>query len=367
MNNLESTDLRASSPHRRVIAALWVALAASSGAAWSQEAAPVRVVRPAIGTVADFLTLTGTVTSARSAALSPRVSGLVARVHVDAGSRVKAGDLLVELDDAIARLELERVKAAVDEGRIRLEEAERVRDEARRLVADRNIPKSQADAAEAEVRIVGAALARLQAERRQQEELVARHRLLAPFPGVVAQKRTEAGEWVATGTPVVDLVAVEDTRVDVQVPQERHDDLREGTPVTVQLDAASGEPIEGRIAALVPVKDPASRTFLVRVAVPQDERLTPGMSATVAFRLDRSLGAMTVPRDAVIRQPDGSTLVWVVVEEGGRTVAAPRPVQIGRPVGDMLEVRSGLDPQAQVVVRGNEMLREGRPVRIVER
>jgi membrane fusion protein (multidrug efflux system) len=353
---------------RRLVATACLVLAACPWLAAAQSAAPVRIATPSLGTVADVLTLTGTVTSARAAALSPRVSGLVRAVHVDAGSEVRAGDVLIELDDALARLELERVKAAVDEGRIRLEEAERVRNEARRLVADRNIPKSQADAAEAEVRIAAAAVARLAAERRQQEEVVARHRLLAPFAGVVAQKRTEAGEWVATGTPVLDLVAVDDTRVDVQAPQELYEDLRAGARVSVHLDALPGEPLDGRIAAVVPVKDPASRTFLVRVQVPEGgDRLTPGMSARVAFQLDRSRGALTVPRDAVIRQPDGSALVWVVVDEGGRSVSAPRPVELGRPVGDRIEIRSGLDPDARVVTHGNETLREGRPVSIVER
>jgi len=343
-------------------------LAALSAQVRAQDAAPVRVVPPQVGTVADVLTLTGTVTSARAAELSPRVSGLVARVHVDAGSRVAAGDVLIELDAALARLELERVKAAVHEGRIQREEAERVRDEARRLVADRNIPKSQADAAEAEARLAAAAVARLEAEQRQQEEVVARHRLLAPFDGVVARKRTEAGEWVATGTPVLELVAVEDVRVDVQAPQERYDDLRRGVSVEVRADAMPGHTLEGRVAAVVPVKDPASRTFLVRVEVPEnDAELTPGMSVNVSFRLDRSRGAITVPRDAVIRQPDGSALVWVVIEEGGRRVAAPRRVELGRPMGDTIEVRSGLERDATVVVRGNETLREGEPVRILDR
>lgn len=326
----------------------------------------MRVVRPELGTVSDSLTLTGTVTSARVAALSPRVSGLVAHVYVDAGSRVQAGDLLIELDDALARLELERVKAAQEEGRIRLEEAQRLRDESQRLVADRNISRSQADTAEAEVRIAEATLVRLEAESRQQDELVARHRLVAPFAGVVGRKLTEAGEWVATGTSVLELVALGQIRVDVQVPQEHYDELKQGARVEVRPDALPQQVFAGKLATVVPVKDPASRTFLARVAVTDaGEQLTPGMSASVVFELDRSRGALTIPRDALIRQPDGSALLWVVVEEEGRNVAAPRPVVLGRSIGNAIEVRSGLEADARVIVRGNEALREGRSVRIV--
>jgi RND family efflux transporter MFP subunit len=331
----------------------------------AQEPSPVVVAQPGIGTVPETLELTGTVTSARVAELSPRVSGLVARVLVDAGSR---GDLLLELDDALARLELERVTAELDEGRIRLAEAKRLRDEVVRLVADHHVPKSQADTVEAELEIAAAAVTRLNIQRRQQAEIVARHRLLAPFPGIVSRKLSETGEWVATGTPVLELVATDELRVDVQAPQQRQSDLAAGTVATIRADGLPGVEFQGTVSAVVPVKDPASRTFLVRIAVPKTGgQLTPGMSANVTFTLERALGAMTVPRDAIIRQPDGSALVWVVVEQGESSIAAPRRVELGRAIGDFIEVRSGLDSEARVVVRGNELLREGRPVNVLSR
>ena len=76
-------------------------------------------------------------------------------------------------------------------------------------------------------------------------------------------------------------------------------------------------------------------------------------------------GALTIPRDAITRQADGSALVWVIVDQDGRTVAAPRRVELGRPLGDAVEVAAGLDASARVVVRGNELLREGREVRVL--
>jgi RND family efflux transporter MFP subunit len=328
--------------------------------------APVRIAQPETEQIHEALTLTGTVTARRAAALSTRVSGLVVRVEVDAGSRVAAGDALLELDSALARLELERVAAALEEGRIRQAEAERLRSEARRLAADGNVPKSQVDTAEAEVRIAAAAVSRLEAERRLQQEIVARHRLIAPFAGVVSRKLTESGEWVETGTPVLELVAVDDVRVDVQAPQERFDEIEPGSRAEVRTDAVPGRVFAGEVAAIVPVKDPMSRTFLVRVTVPEGARaLTPGASALVEFRLVRPRGVMTVARDAVVRQPDGSALVWVVVTQREGTVAAPRRVELGRPVGDAIEIRAGLDGDARVIVRGNETLREGQPVRVL--
>ena len=345
-----------------VTAALMVCNAVSL----AQEAAPVSIAQADVGSAQEVLTLTGTVTSARSAELSARVSGLVKRVLVDAGSRVESGALLIELDDEMARLELERSAAEVTEGRIRLDDAKRRYNEVLRLVQDRHVSNSQADTVKAEMETAAAALKRLEVERRLQAERVSRHRLLAPFDGVVSRKFTESGEWVDTGTPVLELVAVGEVRVDVQVPQERHRNLSRSSTAEVRIDALPGQPFEGEVTAIVPVKDPASRTFLVRISVPgATEALTPGMSATVAFRLDRSFDVMTIPRDALIRQPDGSALVWVVIDDNGRTVAAPRRVVLGQSVGDAIAVESGLDDTARVVVRGNELLREGREVRIV--
>lgn len=343
-----------------------LALAFHTAASLAQDAAPVRVVQPDRGAAQDVITLTGTVTSARSADLSVRVSGLVKRVLVDAGIRVEAGELLIELDDELARLELERASAEVAEGRIRLEDARRRYDEVLRLVEDRHVPKSQAENVKAELQIAAAGMKRLEVERRQQTERVQRHRLLAPFDGVVSRKLTESGEWVDTGTPVLELVAVDEIRVDVRVPQEQY--LSPDTPVTVEVrtDALPGRSFEGRVAAVVPVKDPSSRTFLLRIDVPEATgHLTPGMSATVALRLGTSRGAVTIPRDAITRQADGSALVWVVVDEDGRSVAAPRRVELGPAVGDSVEVAAGLEASALVVVRGNELLREGREVRIL--
>jgi RND family efflux transporter MFP subunit len=356
--------LPASLPLRRL--GLLLALALFTAVSLAQDAAPVRVVQPDQGTAQDVITLTGTVTSARSADLSVRVSGLVKRVLVDAGSRVEKGALLIELDDELARLELERASAEVAEGRIRLDDARRRYDEVLRLVEDKHVPKSQAENVKAELEIAAAGMKRVEVERRQQAERVQRHRLLAPFDGVVSRKLTESGEWVDTGTPVLELVAVDEVRVDVQVPQEQY--LNADTPATVEVrtDALPGQVFEGRVAAVVPVKDPSSRTFLVRIDVPEAMgHLTPGMSATVALRLARARGALTIPRDAITRQADGSALVWVIVDQDGRTVAAPRRVELGRPLGDAVEVAAGLDASARVVVRGNELLREGREVRVL--
>jgi RND family efflux transporter MFP subunit len=327
--------------------------------------APVTVVTAAPGPVLDRIELTGTVTSERSASLSPRVSGLVSAVKVDAGAAVKAGDVLLELDAELARLALVRADAALAEARAQQTEAARLREEARQQVERRLVPETRLHAAEAELRIATAAVDRLQAERRQQAELVARHTLAAPFPGVVSRKLAEVGEWVETGTAVLELVDPQRLRLDVQAPQERYYQIAPGAPVEVRVGAFNGRVFAGRVAAKVPVKDPSARTFLLRIAVEDaGGRLTPGMSAEARFGLRGEGAALILPRDAIVRSPDGGAAVWVVNGNSPAKVTA-RPVQLGRNLAGGVEIVSGLESGAQVVLRGNETLREGQAVQVL--
>lgn len=324
----------------------------------------VEVVQPRESRIAQTLQLTGTVTAERDAALSPRISGLVQTVAVDAGDRVKRGAPLLVLDPALAELALERTDAALDEGRARMAEVARLRDEAKVLSARGDIPQSQYRTREAEVKLAQAAVARLDAEYREQAERVARHTLPAPFDGVIRERLTDPGEWVETGTPVLQLVATDALRIDVQAPQRYLATLDRSTPVRIRLDANPDQDIDGRVVARVPASDPASRTFLVRVGVDPSTGAAPGMSARLSFELPRSTAALVIPRDAVKRYPDGTTTVWVVEGEASAPVAKEIPVELGDGSGREATVVGGLDADQVVVVRGNESLRGDQPVRV---
>ena len=333
--------------------------------ATAQQPAPVTVALVESDRVADELRLTGTVTSERTASLSPRVSGLVERVRVDAGDRVAAGKALIELDATMAKLALDRTVAAVEEAQAQLSEQQRLYQEAREMFARGLVPETRMHAAEAERRVAAARVQRLQAEQKEQREIVRRHTLVAPYAGVVSSRHTDPGEWVETGTPVLELVDLRRLRIDVQVPQERYDQVSAGSAVRVELDALIGKSLAGKVVARVPVNDPGARTFLVRVTVKDGaQAMTPGMSAQVIFPLRDGASIVRVPRDAILRKPDGRTTVWVV-GDGDTPTVSERQVQLGRSLRDWVDVRSGLSAGTRIVVRGNETLTEGQQVRIL--
>jgi RND family efflux transporter MFP subunit len=353
----------------RILTRLAVAAAAAGFVvvAAAQNAAPVRVAKPEVRPAVERIELTGSFTARRSARLSPRLPGLIETIEVDAGDTVSAGEVIVQLDDRLAEMQLAQFEAAVAQARASLDEAVRLRDEALRLGEDQVIPATEIEARRSEVQIAQARLEVAVAERETAAERVERHRIVAPFDGVIARRLTEAGEWVQTGTAVAELVAVDDLWLDVQAPQRLWPRLDEDTEVDVVVDALDGASFTAQVAARVPVSNPDARTFLLRLVLPEaDADITPGMSARARLRLTTDADALLVPRDALIRYPDGTITVYTVDETVSPPVARQRQVGVGRVDGDRAVIESGLTADEAVIVRGNEVLAEGQPVRIVE-
>ncbi|MDX1633677.1 MAG: efflux RND transporter periplasmic adaptor subunit [Marinobacter sp.] len=313
--------------------------------------------------------LNGSVMSLRSARLSPSVAGLVARVGVDAGDRVEAGELLMELDSELAELALASARAETREAGARLEDARRRLAEARSVGAGRNIAASEVRSRENAVATAEAALARLQAAERSQAALLERHRITAPFAGVVSARLSDVGEWVALGDELLELVDTDSLRLDFQVPQGYYPWLNKNARLLVT--SATGEPTaqaEAAIEQTVPVTDSQSRTFLLRALAPEAQRWLPGMAVQARLRVETGEQGLTVPRDALNRYPDGRITVWIAEPSGDqRFKVREKRIRIGGGFGQRVVVQEGLEAGQRVVSRGNESLREGLEVRLSRR
>jgi RND family efflux transporter MFP subunit len=344
---------------------LWIATGAVASA---QEVPPkpVSVVTVDRSPVVTRLELTGSVTARRQARLSARTAGLIKRLHVDAGSVVKAGDVLMELDDELAAISLDRVLVEREQAELELAEAERLESEARKLAKTGAFAKSEADSRQTILKVRTSALRAAKVTEREMRSIVERHRLLAPFDGVISAKLAEEGEWVQTGTPVVELVETGSVRLDVRAPQEAYERLTGNPSLAIALDAYPDEWLTGKLAVIVPVKDAVARTFLARIEMDDPRGLAaPGMSGRVIFKFTGNARVIQVPRDAVVRFPDGTAKVWTVTGDGRHATASSRTVRLGQSLKESIEVSEGIDAGARVVIRGNEGLREGQAVEIL--
>jgi len=347
----------------RLLSGVLVVMALASPAA---AETPVTAVEPEVGQGSQVLALSGNLIARRTAVLSPQVAGLVAAVRIDAGDRVAAGDELLRLDQDLAKLEVRRAEAVAEEARRALLEARRLRDEGRRLVESRFVPDTEVQAREAAVLQAEAAVSRVQSELQIASERLAQHIVTAPFDGVITRRLVEVGEWVATGTAVAELVAPDELWLDVRVPQAYWTRIDADTRLSAFADPAPDTALDARIHARVPVKDPAARTFLLRLRIDDDSgRITPGMSARVELQLPGATSVTTVPRDAIVRYPDGTTTIWIVDTRADTLVARETEVELLRLLGDRVELAGSLDDGLRVVTRGNEALSEGEAVRLV--
>jgi len=347
---------------------LLCAAALLPGVASAQGAVPlVTVGRSERAPVVREVSVTGTVVSPRISRVSAEVSGRVAEVRVEVGDRVEEGALLARLDPELARLSLDRARAATREAEAALSDTRRRLAEAERLSAGDAFAESALLSLRAEVQMDEAALARLQAEQGRQAELLERHEVRAPFAGAISRKLTVGGEWIEPGAPVVELVSTGDLRIDFQVPQEHFPAVQAGDSVEVQLDAVAGRRLEGRVISTVPRSDAGARTFLMLVRLEEREvPMIPGMSARARLRLGAGREGVVVPRDALLRHPDGRVTVWVLEgpPEDGVATVTERRVRPGRAFDGRVEIAEGLDAGRAVVLRGNESLQEGQRVRV---
>lgn len=352
--------------HRILVRVFLAGLLASAGSPLAAQT-PVSVAEPQSGQSEETLRFTGGLVARQVAGLSAQEAGLIAVMHVDAGDLVEAGDVLVELDAGLVEQDVARAEAARDEAKAELDEARRLAAEAQRLGDDRFFPETELRARESAVVLAEAALARAESDLARERERLDHHRLMAPFDGVISRRYVERGEWIEPGTAAVELVRTDELWLDVRVPQRYWPELGrlENVSVRAWADVAPQRNLDAGVHARVPVNDPTARTFLLRLLVDDDTgAITPGMSAGVELTIRRDETTLRVPRDAILRYPDGTTTVWIV--EGGGNRAREVEVEVRRNVGDRVELVGELPESARVVVRGNEVLSEGETVRIVE-
>ena len=332
--------------------------------------APVRVDAVADRIIVQQISVTGSVTSPRTALLSTAVAGLVDDIVVDEGHRVDVGDVLLTLDAELAELTRDRSQAEVRQSETALADSQRRFADAEAIGASQAIARTDIESLRAEVLSDEAALAASRAAFRQQQAIVERHTLTAPFAGVISVREAELGEWVTPGDSLMELVATDNLRFDFRVAQEYFHLLKTDTPVEIAFDAVAGPTLLGQIDTIVPIKNPGARTFLVRVLADGVEAvdalpITPGMSVRGKLHVNTDRSGIAVSRDAVLRFPDGRVTVWIVDDTSELPVVRERAVQTGYEFDGLVEITAGLAEGDVVVTRGNETLVDGQSVTIL--
>lgn len=308
----------------------------------------VRTVPVTTGSIARSVTVSGVVEPLRTVAVNSQLAGQILSVNVEEGSVVRAGDALAELDGREIRSQLAAAEASYQVAEAAYERARQLRD--RQIIT---LPEYEQQRT---------AHAAAKATLDQLRTRVGYTNVTSPVAGVVTEKRVEAGDAVGTQTRLFSVAEVSTLVVRVGVSELDVVELGQGDAVQVDLDAFPGRAVSGRIRRIFPVADPITRLLPVEVALEPGARtfVRPGFLARATFALNQRKGVLLVPQGALV---GGSSSQAVFVVEQGRAVR--RTVETGLMSEGSVEVLSGLTEGEAVVTLGNNLLRDGAEVRVI--
>ncbi|HET9481512.1 MAG TPA: efflux RND transporter periplasmic adaptor subunit [Candidatus Polarisedimenticolia bacterium] len=317
---------------------------------------PVRYTEAKEHTVRRQIRLPGSVESRASSVVAAEVPGMVIQQHAREGQTVRKGAPLFQLRTTDLDLRLKSSEAQLREAESRLKQAElnleRVRGLAEsKVVSDQDLDNAVADhnAWQGRVESLNADILRIQLALKLCT-------IRAPFAGLIAAERTEVGQWIEIGGPVVELVALGELEVRVEVPERYFDSLNPGAPAVVTFESIPGFELNGKVTAIIPRADPQARTFPLKVTIGNREgRVGVGMLAQVSFPAGEAFRATVVPKDAVVTQGE-DRFVWLL--NGDDTVKMVS-VRQGQGVGAWVVVEGEVPAGARVITRGNERLMPG--------
>jgi RND family efflux transporter MFP subunit len=360
-------------------------------------AIPVKIARAELRPMIRAIPVTGTLAAQEKSTLSAKVTGRLQTLPVDLGSVVRQGDLLAQIEprdyelslqqagSTLAqartalglplegeddRIDLERV-SAVRQAKAVLEEATNNRERVKRLSQSGIASHSELDTAEAgykvavsrhdtaleDARTRTAAVSQRRAEYELARKRLADASIRAPFDGAVQARTAHIGEYVAAGTPILELVKIDPLRLRLQVPERECALVRVGQAVRLFVEGDTNA-YSGQIARLSPALDDQNLMLLVEADVPARGSLRPGLFARAQIIVDERQQCLSVPTEALVTFAGIEKVVMVQEAK-----ALEKVVVTGRRGQDWAEIISGLSAGEQIILNPGG-LRTGQPVRI---
>jgi membrane fusion protein (multidrug efflux system) len=323
------------------------------------QGAPAQTVSTANAEYQEWqprLEAVGSLRAVNGADLGLEVAGIVDEIHFNSGDDVEAGAPLLQLraDDDIAKLR--SLEAAADLAQINYDR-------------DRKQLKIQA-VSQAVVDTDAANLRNAKAQVAEQQAIVDKKTIKAPFAGRLGIRAVDLGQYLSAGTTIVTLQALDPIYVDFTLPQQALDELKVGQPVTAVIDTYPGQTFTGVISAINPKVDSSTRNLQLRATLSNpDRKLLPGMFATVDIDTGAIQRYVTLPQTAITFSTYGDS-VYIVEDKGKgangqpQLVARQTFVTTGPTRGDQVAILNGIKPGDTVVSAGQIKLRNGVPIQV---
>jgi membrane fusion protein (multidrug efflux system) len=307
----------------------------------------VRVVKLVAQSFSNRIYTTGSVIANEEVQLRPESSGRITSLTLDEGRAVKKGDLLVKINDADLQAQLLRTE-------LQLELAELREERQKNLLENRAIAQEDYDVALNQVNTIKAEIELIKAE-------IDKTEIRAPFDGVIGLRNVSEGSYISPNTIIATLQDFNRVKIDFSIPERYAAYIRAGDTITFTRQG-SDQRYEGKIMAIEPRIDQATRTLLLRAeASNPGQAIIPGAFTEIQFQLREIPNAIMVPSEAVIPELGGNSIF--VLRDG---VASRKSIQTGTRTETLVQVTEGLVEGDTILTTGILQLREGMPVRVTE-
>jgi RND family efflux transporter MFP subunit len=336
----------------------------------SQAAEPaVTIVHPQRQAGAQELVLPGNIQAFMDAPIYARTSGYLKKWYFDIGSRVKAGQLLAEIESPEVDQQLQQAKEELGTAQANLKLAQLTAERYTDLLKSDSVAKQDVDNAVQTAAARVTAVKSAEANVKRLEEMVAFEKIYVPFDGVVTARNTDFGQLIASGSAVgqnrelFHVASINKLRVFVNVPQTYSHATTPGLTAELTLPELPGRRFPGSLVRTADALDPTTRTLLVEVDVTNTTGLLmPNAYTEVHFKVKGAQSALTIPSASLLFRSEGLRLPIVK----GENRAALIPITLGRDFGATVEVLSGVDEKTAVIANPPDSLVDGETVRVIQ-
>jgi len=306
---------------------------------------PTDVVQEIVDT--EQVEVVGTLRAERRTEVAPKIMATIEQVNIRAGERVEKGRVLVRLDDRDYQARLEQANQAVVGAQASLRNAKTEYERQKSLLESNAGTQQALDQAEAQYQVSEAEMKRAQEAVKAAQTTLSYTVIEAPINGIVVDKLVDVGDTASPGRPLMTIYDPEAFRLEAAVPEALSSDISVGRKLTVRLDTLNMA-VEGEVAEVVPQAETASRSFLVKVDIPEDPRMVEGMFGRLLIPTRKRTRFCVA--DSAVRSVGQLRFVDVVTESGElerRQITIGAHSEMGR-----VEVLSGLDAGESVVLHG---------------
>jgi membrane fusion protein, multidrug efflux system len=329
----------------------------------------VAVVYPQSEKPDEDLVLPGSLQAYVESPIYARTNGYLLQWYRDIGSQVTKGELLAKIDTPEVDQELNQARAARQQIVAQMDIAKITTDRWAKLLKTDSVSAQEADQYASGYKQSQANLAAAEANVRRLEQLEGFKDVYAPFTGVLTRRNVDPGALInagsgTVGTELFRMARVDPLRVYTSVPQAYAPFIKVGAKTAVTLQEFPGEKFFGKVVRTAEAIDPATRTLLTEVDVPnKNGRLLPGSFGEVHFSVGSGVNKVTVPVNAMLFRAEGPRLAVV----GPDSKVQLRPINIGRDYGTTLEILGGVSPTDQIVINPSDSLEEGQQVIVAQK